>query len=109
MSNKLRKYKFKDFKRNQKKYLENLIVDNNIEDLPNSGTEWISAGAGWIRPGSKKVIMNAVLRIGGYDLKLRMFQTKNRNDCKNHPNVFFAIPKDEIPDDLHDLIGFHYD
>lgn len=73
---------------------------------PSKGkTEWVTIGVGWNRPSGSKLAMNTILNIGGHGLKFRAFWTdKSKSNSKNPSDVTFTIPKEEIPEDLVDLL-----
>ena len=56
----------------------------------NAKQEWVTLGVGWNRPSGSKLAMNTILNIGGVGLKVRA--------------LVFTIPKEEIPDNLLDLL-----
>ena len=67
--------------------------------------EWVTLGVGWNRPSGSKLAMNAILNIAGHGLKVRAFWTdKSKSQSKNPADVTFTIPKEEIPEDLHDVL-----
>tara|TARA_B100000029_G_scaffold516352_1_gene629024 strand:- start:838 stop:1152 length:315 start_codon:yes stop_codon:yes gene_type:complete len=71
----------------------------------NGKTQWVTIGVGWNRPSGSKLAMNTILNIGGHGLKFRAFWTdKSKSNSKNPSDVTFTIPKEEIPEDLVDLL-----
>tara|TARA_Y100001937_G_scaffold127850_1_gene201361 strand:+ start:4020 stop:4319 length:300 start_codon:yes stop_codon:yes gene_type:complete len=67
--------------------------------------EWVTLGVGWNRPSGSKLAMNAIINIAGHGLKVRAFWTdKSKSQSKNPADVTFTIPKEEIPEELHDIL-----
>ena len=71
----------------------------------NAKQEWVTLGVGWNRPSGSKLAMNTILNIGGVGLKVRAFwNDKSKSQSKNPADLVFTIPKEEIPDNLLDLL-----
>ena len=67
--------------------------------------EWVTVGVGWNRPNGSKLAMNTILNIGGRGLKIRAFwNDKSKSQSKNPADLIFTIPKEEVPEDLLDLL-----